>query len=606
MIKRASRLTALRNQIQKLEARLEKMEQCSRRFSLARLLIFLGATGLCIVANYFLPGIFYWLIVSLGVVAFNIVAYFHRRLERSAKRHRLWRQIKSTQWARLQLDWPAIPQPPEQAPERDHPFEIDLDITGNKSLHHLLNIAVTDEGSARLKNWLLATAPELRSIQKRQTLVQELAPLSRFRDKLLLRFAEVTREPLEGKKFLHWLRQPHRRRRRWLLPLFSFLALLNIVLFKSTHLNLVPEYWWPLTALVYVTLYFIYANDIAALFSEATFLEEEVDKLKAILLYLESYPFAAHKKLAELCRPFKDSGQRPSKQLQQLKALAAAVGLRMNPIMRIILNAALPWDWYCAYFLERQKAKLANVVPQWLEVCFELEALNALANFAYLNPEYAFPQIIAGDDIFLQGQNIGHPLIPTAQRIANDFFLNKIGELAMITGSNMSGKSTFLKTLGVNLCLAYAGGPVCAPRLQASLFRLFTCIQVNDSLTDGFSFFYAEVRRLQALLQALKNEHEFPLFFLIDEIFRGTNNRERLIGSRAYIRALAGQKGLGAISTHDLELTKLAETLPQIHNYHFREDVVDGKMLFDYKLHDGPCPTTNALKIMQLAGLPVE
>jgi len=176
----------------------------------------------------------------------------------------------------------------------------------------------------------------------------------------------------------------------------------------------------------------------------------------------------------------------------------------------------------------------------------------------------------------------------------------------MITGSNMSGKSTFLKTLGINLSLAFAGGPVCADHLETSPLRLFACIKVGDSVTDGFSFFYAEVKRLKTLLEELRNEQAFPLFFLIDEIFKGTNNRERLIGSRAYIRALVGQKGFGAISTHDLELTALAEAFPQIHNYHFREEVVDGKMVFDYKIHSGPCPTTNALKIMQLAGLPVE
>jgi DNA mismatch repair ATPase MutS len=129
---------------------------------------------------------------------------------------------------------------------------------------------------------------------------------------------------------------------------------------------------------------------------------------------------------------------------------------------------------------------------------------------------------------------------------------------------------------------------------------------VSDSVTDGFSFFYAEVRRLKALLNELKKEHAYPLFFLIDEIFKGTNNRERLIGSRAYIRVLVGQNGVGAISTHDLELTALANALPNVRNYHFREEVFDGKMVFDYKLHDGPCPTTNALKIMQLAGLPVD
>jgi DNA mismatch repair ATPase MutS len=170
----------------------------------------------------------------------------------------------------------------------------------------------------------------------------------------------------------------------------------------------------------------------------------------------------------------------------------------------------------------------------------------------------------------------------------------------------MAGKSSFLRTIGVNLVLAYAGGPVIAQSFHTSWLRLFATIRVADSLTDGFSFFYAEVRRLSQLLTALQDEGERPLLFLIDEIFRGTNNRERLIGSRAYIQALTKSNGLGAIATHDLELVQLAEETPTLVNVHFRDDVVDGRMIFDYKLHPGPCPTTNALKIMELAGLPIQ
>jgi len=169
----------------------------------------------------------------------------------------------------------------------------------------------------------------------------------------------------------------------------------------------------------------------------------------------------------------------------------------------------------------------------------------------------------------------------------------------------MSGKSTFLRTLGVNLCLAYAGAPVDASSFQTTLFRLFTCIRVSDSVTDGYSYFYAEVKRLKALLVELEQPDGFPLFFLIDEIFKGTNNRERLIGSRAYIKALVGRNCIGVISTHDLELVKLADSIPQVTNAHFREEVIDTHMVFDYLLRPGPSPTTNALKIMQMEGLPV-
>lgn len=169
----------------------------------------------------------------------------------------------------------------------------------------------------------------------------------------------------------------------------------------------------------------------------------------------------------------------------------------------------------------------------------------------------------------------------------------------------MSGKSTFLRTVGINLVLAYAGGPVVADALQARPLRLFTCIQVHDSLSDGISYFYAEVRRLKALLEALEAAQPEPLFYLIDEIFRGTNNAERQIGSRAYLQALVGKRCAGLLSTHDLELAHLAAEMPALYNYHFREEVLEGRMIFDYILRPGPCPTTNALRIMKNEGLPV-
>jgi len=196
-------------------------------------------------------------------------------------------------------------------------------------------------------------------------------------------------------------------------------------------------------------------------------------------------------------------------------------------------------------------------------------------------------------------------LIPCDRKVSNDFELGRDKRIAIITGSNMAGKSTFLRTLGINLALAYAGGPVSASYLCASFFRVFACIRVSDSLADGLSYFYAEVKRLKAILDSVRNHPDEVHFVLIDEIFRGTNNRERRIGSQSYIRALAELPVIGSIATHDLELIKLAEEIPAVANYHFREEIVDGRMVFDYRIHIGPCPTTNALKIMEIEGLPV-
>jgi DNA mismatch repair ATPase MutS len=180
-----------------------------------------------------------------------------------------------------------------------------------------------------------------------------------------------------------------------------------------------------------------------------------------------------------------------------------------------------------------------------------------------------------------------------------------MGQINLITGSNMSGKSTFLRTVGLNLVLAYAGGPVNAEQLVTAPFRLVSCIRISDSVIDGISYFYAEVKCLKALLEELAHDDPRPVFYFIDEIFRGTNNRERLLGSRAYIRALVDQAGIGLIATHDLELVQLADEMPVVSNYHFTDAVEDGRMIFDFTIRPGPSPTTNALKIMRLEGLPV-
>ncbi len=271
----------------------------------------------------------------------------------------------------------------------------------------------------------------------------------------------------------------------------------------------------------------------------------------------------------------------------------------------MLFSAALPWDLFVVHALNRSRLALAARLPEWLDVWYELEALCSLATFGYLNPKTVFPTWSGGDPLF-EAQDLGHPLIPAGERVSNDFVLHQPGELALITGSNMSGKSTFLRTVGINLCLAYAGGTVCARSFRVAPLRLFTCIRITDSLADGISYFYAEVKCLKALLDALEQDHAYPVIFLIDEIFRGTNNRERLIGSRSYIRALVGKKGAGVLSTHDLELVRLADEMPAITNYHFAETITDGRMTFDYTLRPGPSPTTNALTIMQMEGLPVD
>ena len=271
------------------------------------------------------------------------------------------------------------------------------------------------------------------------------------------------------------------------------------------------------------------------------------------------------------------------------------------------MGAVFPMDFYFRLRLNKYKQLVSGKFNSWLETWYKIEALSSLANFAFLSPGYTFPELTEseGNQIIFSGKKLGHPLIKKENKICNDFSFSPEGEIAIITGSNMSGKSTFIRTIGINLSLAYAGSVVNAEEMRVSLFRLFTCIKVSDSVIDGISYFYAEVKRLKSLLNEIEAA-ENPVLFLIDEIFRGTNNIERLKGSSAFIKRLAETKSIGAVATHDLELVKLSDEILKVRNYHFKEEIKDGKMHFDYLLNNGLCPTTNALKIMKLEGLPVD
>jgi hypothetical protein len=364
-----------------------------------------------------------------------------------------------------------------------------------------------------------------------------------------------------------------------------------------------------ITLAIYAGVYLFAYRDLKDAFSQAHHLSTALDKFRAVLIYLERYRYQPDSSLQQLCQPFWQADRRPSAYLKRISLLTSAISISGNPVVWLLINAVVPWDVFFTYRLEQYKLAMKTLLPEWLDAWYELEALNSLANFAYLNPGYAFPELdgIGGSDeaLFLS-KALGHPLIPDEAKVCNDFILEKLGEVVLITGSNMSGKSTFLRTVGVNLCLAFAGSPVNASLMRTKSFRLFSVIQVSDSLTDGISYFYAEVRRLRELLNALDTDHEHPLFFLIDEIFRGTNNRERQIGGQAFVTNLVGGKGMGLISTHDLDLVTFTEDLPEVINYHFQEDVTQGRLIFDYQLRPGPSKTTNALAIMRMEGLPVE
>ena len=612
-----TRLEQLDRQIARLRRRGERLNIISRKYWTARRIIFVSGALLALAFCNFAGSTPAWFVAALLAILFSVVTIFHTRVRDSITRNSLLIEIKQVQIARINLDWDRIPATLSEPPIAGHPFESDLDITGERSLHRLIDSAVTEEGSQRLKSWLLNTRPDAALIEHRQRLVRELKDHSVFRDKLQLlsAFARITTTgPTHSQSVpTHWNSKilvdwiEHSGSKKSILPtliVLTILAVLNLICVWLWLYELIPRIW-PLVFLIYVGASLLSQSKIATAWGELQDLEKTLTHFKAVFGYLESRCYQNTPGLAEICSPFGEEGKQPSVEIRKLGRLAAALGVRTNPLLALLFNVLVPWDFYFSYRLELVKKEIAHLLPRWLDAWHELESLNSLANFAYLNPGYVFPEHTTSTD-HLAARSLGHPLLKPDSKVCNDFELNHDQRIVILTGSNMAGKSTFLRTVGLNLALAYAGAPVNATSMRTSLFRLFTCIKVSDSVQDGLSYFYAEVKRLQALLAATGADDELPVLFLIDEIFRGTNSRERLIGSRSYIRELSERRTMGLVATHDLELIKLADEIKGVTNSHFREEVYDSRMVFDYRLRTGPCPTTNALKIMRLEGLPVE
>lgn len=583
----------------------------SQRFSRWRMGVFLAgaamASGLYQLA-WFHTGNGLLLLFLIG---FLTISWFHQRLKSRLRRLHLWMEIKNNNLARLQLDWPHMATS-DHHPPGHHPFALDLDLTGPHSLLALVDTTFSSVGQHRLATWLFQAnnpEPDGLSWTTRQSLVKELTPLTRLRDRCLLATRLISLDRLDGTRIISLLEAPVSIRR---LPLIIAAACgltsLTIALGLWTLLTGAPNFWLiPLT--LYVGTYFLLSGSIHPLFGRVLALQNELEKLVTVITTLEQSKFSNQPAIFQICHVLLTRKNRPTHSLRQLSRICQGLSVKAHPLIHLGLNVLVPWDLWFVGKLDRLITRLRTTLPEWLDTIGILDAASALARFAYLNPDYLWPHLEASDTDpdkrGLTARSLGHPLIARSQRITNDLELRGEGHILLVTGSNMSGKSTFLRTVGINLCLAQAGGPVCARDFSWTWLRLYCCIRVTDALDEGLSYFYAEVKRLKVILDAVRSTNPHPVLFLIDEIYRGTNNRERLAGSEAFVHALQQSRGLGMISTHDLELTGLASGNGHIRNAHFQETVEEGTLHFDYRLRPGPCPTTNALRIMAQEGLPV-
>ena len=589
---------------------LTKGQRASLMLSRTRMGLVLGCVTVCAVLynkEWFVTG--NWVLAGC-LAGFLVLVHVHNRLKDRLHRLRVWLHIQTRNLSCLNLEWMVIPET-EITLASEHPYGADLDVVGPRSLLRLLDVTVSQEGRNRLIDWMVnqnTTPLSYDEWQRRQTLVQTLTPLQGLRTRLQLAAACVSQKPINGDRVTSLLQESLPVSR--VVPLLvttGGLAALNLFLFLFWAVGGGPAYWI-ISFLVYALVTLLAGGRLSHVFERTLDLHVELKKLGVVIGILETRSFSRLPAIQTLTEPLRKGKGQPSVAIAQLARVCSGLSVKGHPIIHVALNFVVPWDLAWTWSLQRVRSRLRPLLPDWMDRLATIDAAASLATFAFLNPSYTWPTRTSDEnasEVGLVGTSIGHPLLAHAERVGNDVTLKGLGRILLVTGSNMSGKSTLLRTIGINVCLAQAGGPVCAERWEWSWMRMYSCLRVGDALGEGLSYFYAEVKRLKSLLVAMEDHGQPPVFFLIDEIFKGTNNRERLLGSEAFIRALTAGRGLGLVTTHDLQLTGLERDAHGITNVHFQETVGEKELTFDYRLRPGPCPTTNALRIMAMEGLPV-
>jgi hypothetical protein len=598
---------ALQNQIGRLQKKITDLNQLSSRLSMTRLAAFVGGLILVYFAGSLGPEWLFWISLAGFIGGFWKLVNVHNRIDRAVKKFEIWQEIRSQHLARQKLDWTKIPEKSPSDDYASHPFATDLHLIGNHSLLQLMDTAHYQGSTDRLAKYLLNREPNTDDIKMRQNIVKELADKPEFRDRLHLRAKLNKEQELDNdwtlEQLLAYLEGSEEVNYSVSLSILGVLSVANILLLVLYLLGLMAPYVI-FTAVAYLSYYNFNSEKIAGLYEEAYQIEKLLSQFNAILQFLENNNYSSSPQLKKFCRPFWSADYSPSSYVKEIVRIAGAASSQQSELVWGLLNLLVPWDLYFAQKLSSYKKELAPHLSEWLDHTYQLEAFSSMANYSWLNPDYTFALPTENAAKPVEASQLGHPLIPLDEKVTNDVAINEKGDILLITGSNMAGKSTFLRTMGINLAICFAGAPVNATSFSAIPFRLFSSINVTDSLDDGLSHFYAEVKRLRGLLDLLNDDHKTPVFFMVDEIYRGTNNRERLQGSEAFLKNVAGKNGVGLVSTHDLELAQLEESIPELSNWHFAETIEGNKMSFEYKLKPGPCPTTNALKIMEMEGLP--
>jgi len=570
-------------------ARLRKREDLLSNLRLA-----FAAVALAIALT---PGVA-WAWLAIPVLAFAALVVKHektvRRRELSVRAERFYERGI----ARLTDEWPGTGVAGEGYLDPSHPYSEDLDVFGEGSLFELLSTARTRPGEDALAAWLSAPAG-IEEVRERQEAVRELRDRMDLREEIAL-LGEDVRAGIDEKTLAAWGGAPVRLESRW-VPLvaagLAFAAAVGIALYFASMGYLLLA----TVVLAEILLRIPFGSRMKEVLEGADRPAAELDLMARILARLEDERFDSPR-LAGLRQRLETAGLPPSRQVRQLVRLIRMADGAKNQIFAPIAFLVL-WELQIAFAIERWRRRSGEAVSRWISAVGEIEALLSLASHAHEHPADPFPELVEGRGE-LEGDGLAHPLLPVGRAVRNDVALAGDLRLLLVTGSNMSGKSTLLRAVGVNVVLALAGAPVRARSLRLSPLATAATIRIQDSLLEGRSRFFAEIERLKLLMDLTGGET--PVLFLLDELLHGTNSHDRAVGGSAVVTKLVEAGAIGFATTHDLALAEIADSLgKRAENVHFADRIVEGDVIFDYQLRPGVVEKGNGLELMRAVGLPV-
>lgn len=537
----------------------------------------------------------------LSIILFLILFIFlvrkHNKINRSKILNQELLEINREEVKRIQFKFDGICDGEDYVNDT-HPYISDLDIFGRNSIFQLLNRAGTDHGVELVRAWLENPA-KIETILTRQNAVKELVPLLEWRQKIQAYGRTKSKKKENESSFYEWLAGKDFIRKRRLYLVIPYVATIFSLTIISAVIFGLFSFYYLLSPLVLTGYFLIKVHD----YSRTTFdmTQNGVRILAAvenIIFLIENQKFK-HPHLLQLQLSVMMKNEKASQKIKALKNILEWLMQRGNQMYHLF-NSFFLLDYLLLEKAELWRSRYKQEIAVWFDTIAEIEALNSLAAFTFINDSYAFPKIVK-DPYLLRCTDLGHPLIPDDARVNNDFYFSGKGNTCVITGSNMAGKSTFLRTVGVNAVLAFTGAPVCAESFEISLFQVFTSMRTKDNLEENISSFYAELLRLKMLFQQIRQMK--PVLYLLDEILKGTNSVDRHLGAESLILQLNEMNAFGLVSTHDLKLGELQKSNNQISNYNFSSSIIDEEIVFDYKLRKGICESTNASQLMAKIGI---